>query len=126
MLCRALRAASQGRLASPALNPTRTRWYQAATNALKSGMVVEHNSQPWMVGRRDKISTGRGTGIVKVELRNILTGQRIVERCKTDTVFEVVHLSSRSYQYLYSTDHVVYALDLKTLDEIQLKRDLLE
>ncbi|KAJ1983046.1 hypothetical protein H4R34_001502 [Dimargaris verticillata] len=124
MLFRALRNAGQRRLASPAPGPTTARWYQAATNTLKSGMVVEYNSQPWMVGRRDKVSTGRGAGIV--ELRNILTGQRIVERCKTDTAFEVVHLTSRSYQYLYSTDYVVHALDLQTFDEVQLKRDLLE
>ncbi|KAJ1654830.1 hypothetical protein IWQ61_005310 [Dispira simplex] len=110
----------------PQLHITPSRFYRSPSSALRVGSVIEYHSEPWVVLRRDHGGTGRGAALVKMELKNPVTGERRMERCKADTEYEVVSLRTKLYQYLYSANNVVYLMDPETYEEVEVSDDLVE
>ncbi|KAJ1909359.1 hypothetical protein IWQ60_011219 [Tieghemiomyces parasiticus] len=111
---------------TPGLRLAQTlRTYRTASGSLRAGNVIEYASAPWVVVRRELGGTGRGVGLVKMELRNAVTGQKKVERCKSDTEFEVLHLKSRPHEFLYTVDSTLHLMNPASLEEIEISADML-
>ncbi|RKP36527.1 hypothetical protein BJ085DRAFT_31570 [Dimargaris cristalligena] len=110
-----------------------------ASSAVRVGTIIEIDSQHWTVLRRDFGGTGRGVGLVKLipimmvygdyywmELKNVLTDQKKELRCKADTEFEVVHLTTRPFQFLYSTDTSIMVMNNDTYDELEIPLNIIQ
>ncbi|KAJ1989894.1 hypothetical protein H4R33_001892 [Dimargaris cristalligena] len=118
-----------------------------ASSAVRVGTIIEIDSQHWTVLRRDFGGTGRGVGLIiplppanphydgvrrlllgmnQMELKNVLTDQKKELRCKADTEFEVVHLTTRPFQFLYSTDTSIMVMNNDTYDELEIPLNIIQ
>ncbi|RCI06774.1 hypothetical protein CU098_012844 [Rhizopus stolonifer] len=96
------------------------RFYKLSVGSVKKGQIVQFKDKAWRVLTRDHVSTGRGGAVVKIDLQDILSGQKINERFKSGDSVEILNLTEEPYQYLYSEGDKVHLLNLETFEEIEM------
>lgn len=94
---------------------------------LRAGAVIEEDRQYLLVLSYEHIKVARGSGTVKVKVRNLQTGANIEKSFPTGAKVPDADLERKKVQYLYSDSqvHVMdmenyeqFALDLKLVSEI--------
>ncbi|KAG2184378.1 hypothetical protein INT43_000287 [Umbelopsis isabellina] len=96
------------------------RDYKLAVGSIRKGQVVQHKDRPMKVINRDHVSTGRGGAVVKMDLQDILSGQKANERFKSSDSLEVLTLADETYQFLYSDAGKIHLLHGETYEEVEL------
>lgn len=67
---------------------------------------------------------GRGGATIQVELRDVDTGNKIVERFRTDEALERVFVEEKSFTYLYQEGDNVALMEPNTFEQIEVSKDL--
>lgn len=93
-------------------------------NAVRAGMVLEHNGELWLAVRSHHTMPGKGGAFQQVELKNVRTGSKLNERFRATEDVERVRLDQRPYQYLYGDDDLLTFMDTETYEQIEIERDL--
>lgn len=76
-------------------------------NELRNGAVFKEDGQLWQVLTYEHIKMGRGSGTVKVKVRNLKTGSTTERSFITGAKVEGADVEKKKTQYLY-TDGVEY------------------
>jgi len=95
-------------------------------NALRKDQVVEFRDKPHFICRRDQHFTGRRGSIIKVEMKDVMTGRRFTERFNANDALELMHLSSTPYTFLYAQGNKLHLLHPDTYEELVMDADALE
>ena len=92
---------------------------------LRRGMAVNFKDGIWLVVDNQKVAKGNWRSYQVVQLKNLITGQSIEDRYRTDELFEQAILDRKEMEYLYSdqTSHVV--MDPDTFEQMNLPADLI-
>ena len=94
---------------------------------LRAGAVFEENRQYFLVLSYEHIKVARGSGNVKVKVKNLETGANVEKSFTTGARVQEANLERKKVQYLYrdSQVHVMdiesyeqYAIELKLVSEI--------
>jgi elongation factor P len=102
------------------------RAYQLPVNQLRRGECIRHKNKLWIIVSFTHHSQGRGGSHYKLELKDILSGSKGLERFNAGTQLEGVDLTERKLQFLYSADDRMHALDTESLEEFEFPLDILE
>jgi len=70
---------------------------------LRQGNVIKIGNDPFVVQKTEFNKSGRGSAMVKMKLKNILSGQIIENVTKAQDKFDEVYLDSKKMQYLFSS-----------------------
>lgn len=70
----------------------------------RAGHVILINDAPWVILKAEYTKSGRNTAIIKMKLRNILTGATNETVYKADDKFEIVVLDKKDVTYSYFAD----------------------
>ncbi|KAI8052778.1 hypothetical protein BDF21DRAFT_371581 [Thamnidium elegans] len=100
--------------------PASQRFYKLSVGSIKKGQVVQLKDKAWKVLTRDHVSTGRGGAVVKMELQDILSNNKINERFRSSDSLEILNLTDEPYQYLYTEGEQVHLLNLESFEEIEM------
>ena len=98
-----------------------------STNDFKKGARLELDGAPWtIVSTNTQTPSARGAAtLVKVRLKNILTGQVSDRSFKSGEKFQEPDLEMRASQYLYSapdgSDTIYYFMDMANYDQFELR-----
>ena len=90
---------------------------------LRSGVVFEDQGQYFLVLSYEHIKMGRGTGTVKVKVKNLTTGSNIEKTFQTGARVNEVSLVRKKVQCLYG-DNRVHVMDMQTFDQFVLDKKL--
>jgi elongation factor P len=92
---------------------------------LRRGMAVNYKDGIWVTIENEKVAKGNWRSYQVIQLKNLMTGQLIKERFRTDESFEQAMLDRKQMEYLYfdGKHHVV--MDPKTFDQMELLPDLI-
>ena len=71
-------------------------------NAIRPGMVVEHQGRLWRAVKIQHTQPGKGGAYLQVELKDLQSGSKLNERFRSSETVERATLEQRDYQYLYS------------------------
>ncbi|ORZ37835.1 hypothetical protein BCR44DRAFT_158241 [Catenaria anguillulae PL171] len=93
------------------------RAYKLTINNVRIGAVIEYRGRPHVVTKATHSVMGRGSAHVKLDLKDVVSGNRFTERYKTSDSVEGVHISSKPLQYLYHDDEAVHVLDNETFEQ---------
>jgi len=93
-------------------------------NAVRPGMVLEHNGGLWLAVRSQHTMPGKGGAFQQVELKNVRTGSKLNERFRATEDVERVRLDQREYQYLYADDHLLTFMNTETFEQIEIEKEL--
>jgi elongation factor P len=78
---------------------------------LRSGNVIMVGSDPLVVQKADYNKSGRNSAVVKMKLKNLLSGAPSESVYKADDKFEVVQLDRKEVSYSYFADPMYVFMD---------------
>uniref|UniRef100_N1QQF5 Elongation factor P n=1 Tax=Aegilops tauschii TaxID=37682 RepID=N1QQF5_AEGTA len=108
-LSAARRDPSTGSLAATPWAATQRR----GAKMLGSDVIKSHHSHQ-----------GRGGATIQVELRDVDTGNKIVERFRTDEALERVFVEDKPFTYLYQEGDNVALMEPNTFEQLEVSKEL--
>ena len=84
---------------------------------LRSGAVFEENGQYWQVISYEHIKMGRGSGNVKVKVKNLESGSTVEKSFITGAKVNDASLSRKKVQYLYRDNEGVHLMDIESFEQ---------
>ncbi len=93
-------------------------------NAIRPGMVIEHQGRLWRAVKIAHTQPGKGGAYLQVELRDIRNGSKLNERFRASENVERVRLDEKEHQFLYGDDDQLTFMDTETYDQISLPREM--
>ncbi len=94
-------------------------------NAIRPGMVIEHDKRLWRAVKTMHTQPGKGGAYLQVELKDIRDGTKLNERFRSSETVERVRLDEKDYQFLFADgDHYTF-MDNETFEQISLSGDLI-
>lgn len=91
----------------------------------KVGMHITFRGEPYRVVYAQHTKIGRGGGILKSKLKNLITGAIIDNTFKDSDRIEEANLMRQAVQFLYRDGDTFYFMDPQTYDQFELSRDLI-
>jgi len=94
-------------------------------NAIRPGMVIEHQGRLWRAVRIQHTQPGKGGAYLQVELKEVRDGTKLNERFRSSETVERARLDQKPYQYLYADGDMYTLMDNETYDQITVGADLI-
>jgi len=93
-------------------------------NAIRSGMVIEHQNRLWRAVKIQHTQPGKGGAYLQVELKDIRDGTKLNERFRSSETVERARLDQKEYQYLYEDGGLLTFMDNETYEQMTLNADV--
>jgi len=90
---------------------------------LRKGLTVTINNEPYVVITFEFTKPGKGQGIYRTRMRNMLTGAQTDRTYRSGESLEPAHLDMRSMQYLYHEGGNYYFMDSQSYEQIGIDED---
>lgn len=94
-------------------------------NAIRPGMVIEHQGCLWRAVKIQHTQPGKGGAYLQVELKDIRSGTKLNERFRSSETVERARLDQKEYQYLYADGDMLTFMDNETYEQMTLSADLI-
>lgn len=94
-------------------------------NAVRPGMVIEHQGRLWRVARVSHTQPGKGGAYLQAEMKDIRDGTKLNERFRSAETVERVRLDEKDYQYLFADGDLVTLMDTETFEQITVGKDMI-
>ena len=94
-------------------------------NDLKIGTKVNFNGQPMVVVFAQHSKLGRGGGIMRTKLRNLINGTIIEKTFAGAEKLEEADLETKKAQYLYHNESGYYFMDSNSFEQFSLVKNQL-
>ncbi len=94
-------------------------------NAIRPGMVIEHQGRLWRATKIAHTQPGKGGAYLQAELKDIRDGTKLNERFRASEDVERVRLDQKEYQYLYADGDMYTFMDSETYEQIMINGDLI-
>jgi len=92
-------------------------------NAIRPGMVIEHQNRLWRAVKTQHTQPGKGGAYLQVELKDARDGTKLNERFRSSEKVERARLDQKEFQYLYSDGGICTFMDNETYEQISLNED---
>lgn len=92
---------------------------------LRNGTVFKDENQIYQVINYEHIKTGRGSGNIKVKVRNLKTGSIVERSFITGARVEEAAVEKRKAQYLYQDGEAFYFMDPESFEQFPLSTEIL-
>ncbi len=92
-------------------------------NAIRAGMVIEHQGRLWRAVKTTHTQPGKGGAYLQVELKDIRDGTKLNERFRSSEKVERATLSQKEHQFLFADDGMFTFMDNETYDQVMLSID---
>lgn len=87
---------------------------------LRAGIVFEDQGQYFLVLSYEHIKMGRGSGTVRVKVRNLESGANVDKTFNTGARVSDVNLSRKKAQFLYRDSRKFHLMDMDTYDQFEI------
>ena len=91
-------------------------------NAIRPGMVIEHQGKLWQAVRIHHTQPGKGGAYLQVEFKNLRDGSKLNERFRSSENVERVRLDQSEYQYLYADGEMLTFMNTETYEQVALAK----
>jgi len=92
-------------------------------NAVRPGMVLEHEGGLWTVIKTQAVKPGKGGAYNQVEMKNVQAGTKLNIRFRAAETVERVRLDQKDFQYLYANGDMLAFMDTETYEQIEIPTD---
>ena len=89
-------------------------------NAIRPGMVIEHQGNLWRAVKIQHTQPGKGGAYLQVELKDIRSGTKLNERFRSSETVERARLEQHQHQYLFSNGDMHTFMHNQSYDQISL------
>lgn len=92
---------------------------------LKKNAKVEMDGQPFVVVAFQFVKPGKGQGLYKCKLKNMLTGAVVDRTWRSGEKLDEANVESRKMQFLYESGDAYTFMDNQTYEQIELSADVI-
>jgi elongation factor P len=104
---------------------TRHATMKISGNAIRPGMVIEHQGRLWRAVKIMHTQPGKGGAYLQVELKDLRDGTKLNERFRSAETVERVRLDQRTFQYLFNDGSMYTFMDTETFEQIALPGEVI-
>lgn len=94
-------------------------------NDLRNGMVFKESGNLWQVQTYDHIKMGRGSGNIKVKVKNLKTGSITEKSFITGARVEEANVEKKKVQFLYRDGDAYNFMDPVTFEQFPLAQSII-
>ena len=94
-------------------------------NAIRPGNIILHQGVSWRAVKCQTVKPGKGGAFNQVELRNLENWSKLNERFRSSEVVEKLNISTKVYQFLYSSGEILTFMDIENYDQIEITENLI-
>jgi elongation factor P len=94
-------------------------------NQLRNGKAFSEDGDPFLVLKYEFTKMGRGTGNIKVKVRNLATGSVVTKTYTTGNKVQDIQLNKKTMQFLYSDGDNSIFMDPITFEQIEVSNELI-
>ena len=95
------------------------------TADIKKGLKLVLNDQPWIIVEAQFVKPGKGQGLYKCRIKNMITGAVIDRTWRSGERFEPANVESKKMQYLFSSGESFTFMDNATYEQVEMAADLI-
>lgn len=92
-------------------------------NDLRTGVVFKEDNQLWQVVTYEHIKMGRGSGNIKVKIKNLKTGATSEKSFITGAKVEEAGVEKKKAQFLYSDGETYNFMDPVSYDQFSVSKE---
>ena len=92
---------------------------------LRKGLKVQIDGEPYIIISFDFSKPGKGQALYRTKMRNMITGNQLVNTYRSNDKFEKPDLEERTMQFLYSQGDEFHFMDTSSYEQIFLLSDQL-
>ncbi|KAJ3670187.1 hypothetical protein LUZ60_010511 [Juncus effusus] len=100
-----------------------TRGAKMLGSDVRLGNVIQRKGRIYQVLKAQHTHQGRGGAIIQVELRDVDSGNKIVERFRTDEALEKVFVEDKTFTYLYEEGNSVTLMEPETFEQLEVPKE---
>lgn len=93
-------------------------------NDLKKGVVVELDGAPHQVVESSHVATGRGSGVMRTKLKNLITGAVFEKSFRSADKLPSADITKVNLQFLYTDGAALHFMNQGTYEQEELSRSL--
>lgn len=93
-------------------------------NSISVGNVIIYNGKYCMVTKREHVKPGKGGAFLQVEMKDIKSGNKLMNRFNTTDDVEKANMEDKPYQYQYMDGDNLALMDMDTYEQISLSKEL--
>jgi len=90
---------------------------------IRVGMLLEYKNDLWQVLKTQHVKPGKGGAFAQVEMKSFNKSTKINERFRSSETVEKASLEETNFNYLYSDENNYFFMNLKTFEQIEIKKD---
>lgn len=94
-------------------------------NDLRNGTVFQDDNQLWQVITYEHNKMGRGSGTIKVKVKNLKTGSTAEKSFITGARVEEANVEKRKAQFLYREEDTFHFMDPESFEQFSLPNSVL-
>jgi elongation factor P len=91
---------------------------------LKKNVKLEIDGAPWVVTEFQFVKPGKGQGLYKCRIKNLLTGAMVDRTWRSGERLQLANVESRKFQFLYVNGEVFTFMDNQSYEQVELAADL--
>ena len=93
-----------------------------SANAIKTGMIIEHNNDLWEVLKTQHVKPGKGGAFNQVVLKSINKNTKLNERFRSNDTIEKAILDEKKYNFLFEDSENYHFMDQISYEQILIKK----
>jgi elongation factor P len=90
---------------------------------LKKNAKLKIDGSPWIVVDFQFVKPGKGQGLYKCKIKNMLTGSVVERTWRSGEKLEAADVESRNYQFLYQSGDAFTFMDQETYEQVDISAD---
>jgi elongation factor P len=92
---------------------------------VRAGNVIELNGKIYHVTHHDIVAPGNWRAMIHLEMKDVITGTKNVERYRTNEILERVRLEQQPCQFLYANENVYTFMNNESFEQFEVSADFL-
>ncbi len=92
---------------------------------LRKGLKLQIDGEPYIIIEFEFSKPGKGQALYRCKMRNMISGNQLVNTYRSNDKFEKADLEERNMQYLYNQDDEYHFMDTENYEQLFLTREQL-
>jgi elongation factor P len=90
---------------------------------LRKGLKVQVDGAPYIISEFEFSKPGKGQALYRCKMRNMITGNQLVQTYRSNDKFEKPELEERKMQYLYCQGEEYHFMDTQNYEQIVIDKE---
>lgn len=94
-------------------------------NTMRPGHVLEHNGKLWVISKTAIVQPGKGGAFIQLEMKDVRTGNKSIERFRTQETVERARLDEHDMTFLFAEGDNFTFMDKESFEQISIDREII-